>query len=164
MPAATAQDPSPAVLVEVVTQSDLWAARAGAEDRVRRAIEAAAAFEGKPGEVAVLLADDATLRGMNATWRGIDKPTNVLSFPADAKAAPLLGDIAIACETVAREAAAENKPFLDHLAHLSIHGYLHLIGFDHETDREALRMEHLETRILASLGIADPYADRDVRD
>ena len=71
-----------------------------------------------------------------------------------------LGDIAIACETVAREAAAENKVFLDHLAHLSIHGYLHLIGFDHETDREAERMEHLETLILASLGIADPYADR----
>lgn len=164
MPAAKAQISSAAVLVEVVTQSDLWAAQAGAEDAVRRAIEAAAGFESRPGEVAVLLADDATLRGMNATWRGIDKPTNVLSFPADAKAAPLLGDIAIACETLAREAAQENKPFLDHLAHLAIHGYLHLIGFDHETDREALRMEHLETRILASLGIADPYADRDVQD
>lgn len=163
MPAAAAQNSSP-VVVEVVTQSDLWAAQAGAEDRVRRAIEAAASFESKPGEVAVLLTDDTAIRDMNASWRGIDKPTNVLSFPADSKAAPLLGDIAIACETVAREAEQENKPFLDHLAHLSIHGYLHLIGFDHETDREALRMEHLETRILASLGIADPYADRDGRD
>ena len=121
-------------------------------------------FEGRTGEIAVLLTDDATIRAMNAQWRGIDKPTNVLSFPAGkstvaADTAPL-GDIAIACETVAREAATENKAFLDHLAHLSIHGYLHLIGFDHETDSEAERMEHLETRILASLGIADPYADR----
>ena len=110
-----------------------------------------------------MLTDDATIRAMNAQWRGIDKPTNVLSFPAGeslrARSAHL-GDIAIACETVAREAAAENKAFLDHLAHLAVHGYLHLIGFDHETDPEAERMEHLETRILAGLGIADPYADR----
>jgi probable rRNA maturation factor len=157
---AVAARKAASVTVDVVTQSELWSAHPDAEDLVRRAIEKAAAFEHKPGEVAVLLTDDATIRGMNATWRGLDKPTNVLSFPAGESAAPHLGDIAIACETVERESAAENKTFFDHLAHLSIHGYLHLIGFDHETDREAERMEHLETRILASLGIADPYADR----
>jgi probable rRNA maturation factor len=157
---AVAARKAASVIVDVVTQSELWSAHPDAEDLVRRAIEKAAAFENKSGEVAVLLTDDATIRGMNATWRGLDKPTNVLSFPAGESAAPHLGDIAIACETVERESAAENKTFFDHLAHLSIHGYLHLIGFDHETDREAERMEHLETRILASLGIADPYADR----
>jgi probable rRNA maturation factor len=160
MMSAVAARKAASVTVDVVTQSELWSAHPDAEDLVRRAIEKAAAFENKSGEVAVLLTDDATIRGMNATWRGLDKPTNVLSFPAGESAAPHLGDIAIACETVERESAAENKTFFDHLAHLSIHGYLHLIGFDHETDREAERMEHLETRILASLGIADPYADR----
>jgi probable rRNA maturation factor len=166
MPAIAAQQEA-GIAVDVATQSEHWSVHPGAEDVVRRAIATAATFEGfegKQGEVAVLLTDDATIRTMNATWRGLDKPTNVLSFPAGDSAAPHLGDIAIALETVARESALENKRFLDHLAHLSIHGYLHLIGFDHETDREAERMEHLETRILASLGIADPYADRPAED
>ncbi len=169
MPARAAQPAAASVTVDVVTQCDLWSARAGAEDVVRRAIEQAAAFAGLgaesgPGEVAVLLTDDASIGAMNATWRGLDKPTNVLSFPAGTSGHPHLGDIAIAFETVAREADEENKGFFDHLAHLSIHGYLHLIGFDHEADREAERMEHLETRILASLSIADPYAHRPVDD
>lgn len=164
IPAAAAQQDSAIVTVDVVVEADVWSAHAGAPEMVRRAIEKAALFEGRPGEVVVLLTDDASIRAMNATWRGIDKPTNVLSFPAGESAAPHLGDIAIACETVAREAASENKTFLDHLAHLSIHGYLHLIGFDHETDREAGRMENLEIRILASLGIPDPYADRPGQD
>jgi len=164
MPALAAEKKSAGVIVDVVMESQAWSAHPGAEDVVRRAIAQAATFEDRPGEVAVLLTEDATIRSMNAKWRGIDKPTNVLSFPAGESGAPHLGDIAIACETVAREAANENKAFLDHLAHLSIHGYLHLIGFDHETDREAERMEHLETRILASLGIADPYADRASQD
>jgi probable rRNA maturation factor len=160
MPAIAANNAPDAIAIDIAVEAAGWSAHAGAEDAVRRAIEAATAFESKAGEIAVLLTDDAAIRVMNATWRGIDKPTNVLSFPAVESDAPHLGDIAIACETVAREAEAENKAFLDHLAHLSIHGYLHLIGFDHETDREAERMEHLETRILASLSIADPYADR----
>ena len=164
---ATAVQQAAGVTVEVVTQSEHWSAHPDSEEVLRRAIAAAAAFEGsegKQGEVAVLLTDDAEIRTMNATWRGLDKPTNVLSFPSGDGGSPHLGDIAIAFETVARESALENKRFLDHLAHLSIHGYLHLIGFDHETDREAERMEHLETRILASLGIADPYADRPAED
>ncbi len=164
MPAAAAKSTQGTIAIDVVVESALWSAHRSAEDVVHRAIEAAAAFGGKVGEIAVLLTDDATIRAMNAQWRGIDKPTNVLSFPPGEATlgtdCPHLGDIAIACETVAREAAAEDKAFLDHLAHLSIHGYLHLIGFDHENDGDALQMEHLETRILASLGIADPYADR----
>ena len=111
-----------------------------------------------------MLTDDASIRAMNAQWRGIDKPTNVLSFPAPQRPAASgeahLGDIAIAYETVATESASENKGFADHLAHLAVHGYLHLVGFDHETDDEAVRMEHLETQILSGLGIADPYADQ----
>jgi probable rRNA maturation factor len=164
MPAIAKKSARDAVVIDIVVESALWSRHPGAEAAVQRAIEAAAASQGKAGEIAVLLTDDAAIRTMNAQWRGIDKPTNVLSFPAGDQALAAntahLGDIAIACETVAREAEAGNKTFLDHLAHLSIHGYLHLIGFDHETDREAERMEHLETRILASLGIADPYADR----
>ena len=109
-----------------------------------------------------MLTDDEAMRQMNAQWRGIDKATNVLSFPAGespSDAEQHLGDIAIAYQTVAAESAAENKAFSDHLAHLAVHGYLHLVGFDHETDAEAFSMEHLETQILSGLGIADPYAD-----
>ncbi|MFN3349586.1 rRNA maturation RNase YbeY [Pseudorhodoplanes sp.] len=148
--------------VDVDAASPLWSA--DAPEVVRRAIEAAARTAGRPGTVAVMLTDDATIRAMNAQWRGIDKPTNVLSFPAHKSAAAAgsfhLGDIAIAHETVAAESASENKAFADHLAHLAVHGYLHLVGFDHETDAEAARMENLEIRILSGLGIADPYADK----
>lgn len=153
----------PAFEIDVVVDSALWSMCPDADATVRRAIEAAALAAGKPGTVAVMLTDDAAVQKMNAQWRGIDKPTNVLSFPAgESHGVPgpsHLGDIAIACETVAAESAAENKAFADHLAHLAVHGYLHLVGFDHETDAEAVRMEHLETRILSGLGIADPYAD-----
>jgi probable rRNA maturation factor len=151
------------VAVDVVTASDRWLACADAAATVCRAIEAAASATGESGQVAVMLTDDAAMRQMNAQWRGIDKPTNVLSFPAGESPAGTepthLGDIAISYETVAAESAAENKAFADHLAHLAVHGYLHLVGFDHETDAEAVRMEHLETQILSGLGIADPYAD-----
>ena len=103
------------------------------------------------------------MRALNARWRGQDKPTNVLSFPA-AGAEKLaesaaLGDIAVAFETLAREAEAADVPLADHYRHLIAHGFLHLIGYDHQTDEEAERMEALETRILARLGVADPYAD-----
>ena len=166
MPAAATKNAHAMPVIDVVVDADAWAVYRDAEDIVRKAIEAAA-FENRPGEVAVMLTDDATIQQLNAQWRGMDKPTNVLSFPASDMMAAQdghLGDIAIACETVAREAGADNKAFSDHLAHLAIHGYLHLIGFDHETDDEACRMESLETRILSSLAIADPYADRKFAD
>jgi probable rRNA maturation factor len=112
-------------------------------------------------EVSVMLSDDARVREVNRAWRKMDKPTNVLSFPAaeadKISSSPFLGDVILAFETVEREAADEDKPFADHVAHLMVHGFLHLIGYDHETDQEAERMEALETRALAELGIADPY-------
>jgi probable rRNA maturation factor len=111
-------------------------------------------------EISLLLADDAAIRKLNAQWRGKDQPTNVLSFPAPGavEARPALGDIAIAYETCAREAEAEHKSFRAHVTHLIVHGFLHLIGFDHEEEAQAAEMEALEREILAALGIRDPYA------
>jgi probable rRNA maturation factor len=120
-------------------------------------------------EVGVLLADDATVRRLNAEHRRQDRATNVLSFPTfehileDAPGhlppGPVpLGDIALALETVRAEAAAQRKPLLDHVGHLLVHGCLHLLGYDHETTEDAARMEALERDILEQLGIPDPYA------
>ena len=125
--------------------------------------EERASFQTPHGvEVSICLADDAALRALNSRWRGIDKPTNVLSFPSSSGGrfgeATMLGDIALAYETLAREAENLGVPLADHYRHLIAHGFLHLIGYDHETDAEAERMEALETRILARLGAADPYA------
>lgn len=120
-----------------------------------------------PGaELSLLLTDDRRIRVVNRDWRGFDKATNVLSFPAAPPeriaASPLLGDIVLAYETVAREAEAEGKTRADHLSHLVIHGLLHLLGEDHETEAQARRMEALEVEALARLGIADPYADAEL--
>jgi probable rRNA maturation factor len=123
-------------------------------------------------EVGVLLADDRAIRRLNARHRGIDRATNVLAFPlldlADGRpaagAAPgpagavLLGDIALACETVRAEAARAGKPVGEHLCHLVVHGTLHLLGFDHQDDAGAQRMEDLERAVLAALHLPDPYA------
>ncbi len=116
-------------------------------------------------EVAVALMDDALVRALNRDHRGQDKPTNVLSFAARAASgypvnkvdAYFLGDIALAQETLAREAVALGLPRQHHLQHLIVHGILHLLNFDHETDAEAVTMETLETAILQRLGIPDPY-------
>ena len=117
------------------------------------------------GEVAVVLTDDCAIRALNRDWRSKDAATNVLSFPAResraVRGAPcLLGDIVIAFETTEREARAEHKPFVHHLAHLAVHGFLHLAGYDHEADDEADAMERLETAILARLDMPDPYIAR----
>jgi probable rRNA maturation factor len=119
-------------------------------------------------ELCIRLADDATIRPINLDTRGQDKPTNVLSFQyhdADdlkglaAQGGGLLGDLVLACETVAREAAEQGKPFEAHLTHLIVHGVLHLLGYDHEqSDAEAEDMEQRERRALAALGFSDPYA------
>ena len=115
-------------------------------------------------EAAVVLGDDALVRSLNATYRGQDKPTNVLSFPFRAPPGVdrdnMLGDVVLAAETVAREAHEQHLPPGHHLQHLVIHGLLHLLGFDHATDDEAEIMERVETEILATLGVADPYASR----
>lgn len=113
-------------------------------------------------EIGLTLADDATVQAANAEWRGKDRPTNILSFPmAEPGAAPgpLLGDLILAYETVAREAVLEDKPFDAHFRHLLVHGFLHLVGYDHVDETEAEAMERLEVEILDDLGIADPYAE-----
>lgn len=127
-----------------------------------------AALDGVPvhAEVSVLLTDDAHQRILNRDWRGQDKSTNVLSFPGDdfddmPDGVPvLLGDIAVALETTSHEATDQQKSLADHFCHLVVHGMLHLLGFDHETQAQADEMEPLEIEILAGLGIASPYADR----
>lgn len=122
----------------------------------------------KGAELSLVLAGDKTLQSLNKQWREKDKPTNVLSFPANdievgQAAGMMLGDIIISLETAKREAALENKLFEDHLSHLVVHGFLHLFGYDHESEQEAYQMESLETRILNELGIADPYEDDDMQ-
>ena len=118
---------------------------------------ATAALGGVEGDVVVLLTDDATVRDLNARFRDKDRPTNVLSFPAAASAAPHLGDLVLAFGVCAAEAQAQGKTLADHLSHLTVHGVLHLLGRDHEADGEAEEMEAEERSILASLGVADPY-------
>ena len=107
-------------------------------------------------EVSILFTDDEKIRRLNAAYRGKDKPTNVLSFPQGA--GPLVGDIVLAAETIKREAALAEKPLTHHIAHLLIHGFFHLIGYDHDADDDAEAMEELERRALARMAIADPYA------
>lgn len=115
----------------------------------------------KPAELAIRIVDADEGRAFNRDYRGKDYATNVLSFPAELPpgvASPLIGDLAICAPVVLREAAEQGKLPRDHCAHLTIHGVLHLLGYDHIEDGEAEAMEALETRILAGLGIADPYA------
>jgi probable rRNA maturation factor len=151
----------PVPLIDINVEDGAW--DSDAEATVRRALTEAAIAIGrdfKDGALAVLLTDDASVRRLNAQWRHIEKPTNVLSFPAapdQQGPVKLLGDIAIAYETTGREAAEESKPFADHLAHLAVHGFLHLLGYDHDTDAAAAQMEELERVILARLGVPDPY-------
>jgi probable rRNA maturation factor len=115
-------------------------------------------------EISLVFTGDEDIRTVNEAWRGQDKPTNVLSFPAfpllpGGQPGPMLGDIVLAEETLRREALDLGIPFDDHLTHLLVHGFLHLFGYDHMTDEEAAVMEGLETRILAELGLADPYRE-----
>jgi probable rRNA maturation factor len=107
--------------------------------------------------MAILLTDDAAVRDLNRRWRGKDAATNVLSFPAAVSAAPWLGDVALAYETCAREAEAQSKRLEHHVTHLVVHGVLHLVGWDHQTDAEAEEMEGRERDILARMGVPDPY-------
>ena len=154
------------VSLDISVASPLWRelprARAIARETIAAAVAETKSVLREGVEVSLCLADDAALRALNARWRGIDKPTNVLSFPSAPSdrvgQASTLGDIALAYETLAREAEELGVPLADHYRHLLAHGFLHLIGYDHETDAEAERMEALETRILARLGAADPSA------
>jgi probable rRNA maturation factor len=151
--------------VEFVAASPRWRTALPARSLARETIAVAASESGvaltSGAELCIHLADDERIRALNARWRGLDQPTNVLSFPAAAPAeiakARLLGDVVLAFETLAREAADQGTPLADHYRHLVAHGFLHLIGFDHDSEADAERMEAIETRVLARLGVADPY-------
>lgn len=155
-------DPGPSL--HILVEHEEWHALDGAEAAIAHACEAAISHEKTLGgrEVSVLLSSDDAIAELNGSFRGKTKPTNVLSFPfagpwfGDGGKEPL-GDIIIAYETVLREAREEKKAPLDHLAHLTIHGLLHLAGYGHDDDRDAERMEALERTILADIGISDPY-------
>ncbi len=173
------EDPEPALAVDILIESEAWRMLPEAEDIVRRAIAFTATCphptlpreRGRVGwgqhrnaELSVLLCDDETIARLNTQWRGQQKPTNVLSFPAPPLQSAVpdekipLGDIAIAYETLAREAEENGRTVSEHLSHLVVHGFLHLLGYDHHMDDEAERMERLERDILALIGVADPYA------
>ena len=139
-----------------------WRRVRGLSAQVQRAAELALKRAKAPrgSELTILLADDARLRLLNRRFRGKNKATNVLSFPAVGASGRYLGDIALAYEIAAKEARAGAARLIDHVTHLTVHGVLHLSGFDHETKRDAALMEPLETRILGELGVADPYATR----
>jgi probable rRNA maturation factor len=153
--------------LEISIPSALWRglprARAIARETIAACIDEAKIPQRERTSVSLCLSDNARVRELNARWRGLDKPTNVLSFPAAPVGSPgeevMLGDIALAYETMADEAETSGVELADHYRHLVAHGFLHLMGYDHQTHEEAERMEALETRILARLGVADPYAD-----
>jgi probable rRNA maturation factor len=155
--------------VVVLVEADAWSALPAAAELIEVAVAAACRSAGadvpEEAEIAVMLTDDEGIRALNRDWRGKDKATNVLSFPspevARAGGDPHLGDIAIAYETMEREAASEAKPLANHLVHLAVHGTLHLLGHDHEEPGEAEAMEALERSVLAGLGVPDPYAETD---
>jgi probable rRNA maturation factor len=152
---------------DIEQESPLWDAFPDAEAIAERALQIAGnklSDQFRDGaELSILLSDDEHIRSVNQEWRGLDKPTNVLSFPAvephKIATTPFLGDIIIAYETVKREAQSENKDFADHFTHLVIHGFLHLLGYDHIEDADAEKMESLEIELLAELNIPNPYQD-----
>jgi probable rRNA maturation factor len=158
-----ASRPQSLLRVELVVEEPLWR-KAGGLAGLRRAAEAAQANVARESSLrqslTILLTDDARIETLNARFRGKNKPTNVLSFPATGADRGYLGDIAIAYGVSAQEAAETGKSFRDHVLHLTVHGVLHLLGYDHETAREARIMEPLEITILAELGVADPYVVR----
>lgn len=133
-----------------------------ADTAIHEALKQSKAKVAGVAEVTVVLTDDAEQHELNKQWRGFDKSTNVLSFPQLAPFAPvvgLVGDITLARETVEKEAAEMGITLDAHFTHLVVHGFLHLLGYDHIEEADAVKMESLETKILAALGIADPYAD-----
>lgn len=166
--AATTEIPGkPTISIDLAVEAGDWPKKQALRGLVKRAVAAALqeadVAPDSRSELSVVFTDDASIRTLNAGWRGKDKATNVLSFPAfptkpGGKIPPMLGDIVLAAETVAREAELEGKPLDHHITHLVIHGLFHLLGHDHEEAGEAERMEALERSALSRLAIPDPYA------
>jgi probable rRNA maturation factor len=151
--------------LDILVEAGDWPPRSTLRGAASRAIRAATAQAGAEvpadAELSLVFTDDAHISALNARFRGMDRPTNVLSFPSARQAGrfqQFLGDIVLAHETIRREAEDQGLIFDHHLTHLIVHGFLHLLGFDHESEREAVVMERLETAILMGIGIADPYA------
>lgn len=165
----------PELDIQISVEDGGWPDEAVLAALASRVLDAAAEFlvreEDQPfpkmaPELSLVFTNDDSIQEINAEWRDQDKPTNVLSFPAfplepGGMPGPMLGDIVVARETVEREAVDLDKTFDDHLTHLLVHGFLHLFGYDHMEKDEAEEMEALETRILAGLGLSDPYAGQD---
>jgi probable rRNA maturation factor len=150
--------------IDIAVESPSWEgfdAEALAQEVLAVAMRQSGVTLREGAELSILLCDDAFIQNLNCKWRGKDKPTNVLSFESGepVESAFILGDIVIAFETVQREALDEGKSFRNHVAHLLAHGFLHLIGYDHQDEDEAAEMETMERQILAEIGIADPYQD-----
>jgi probable rRNA maturation factor len=159
--------------VEIVVEDPRWADLAPLADRACDATLSALGLDPSVWDVSLLACDDARIATLNADFRGKPQPTNVLSWPSEERGAqmageapfapdptdPELGDIAIAYDTCAREATDMGKSLPDHATHLIVHGILHLLGYDHERDADALLMEGIESQILGNLGLDDPYRD-----
>ncbi len=144
--------------LDILVEDEAWrTACPNLESVAAAAFGAAAKAAAQSGGVSLMLTDDAAIRALNLKWRGKDKPTDILSFPADEQDRPFLGDIALAYGVCATDAAEKQIPLDQHLSHLFIHGYLHLLGHDHMDETQATEMEALEIRALASLGWPDPY-------
>lgn len=157
----------PRIRIDLTVEAGTWPSKRELRSLVVEVVKSISGetggLAGQSSELGVIFSDDSHVRQLNASWRKMDKPTNVLSFPAfpmviGGPLPPMLGDIVLASETVGREAADEGKPLEHHIAHLVMHGLLHLLGHDHETQVEAEEMEAIERRALARLAIPDPYA------
>ena len=150
--------------IEFARPDENWPANAEelAERAIRTTLQETAPEITGPFELSIVFASDGEQQALNRQWRGTDSATNVLSFPQIEPFTPLsglIGDIVLARQTVEREAAEQGKNLDHHLAHLVVHGFLHILGYDHEDESDALAMERIETQILSRLGIPDPYAE-----
>ncbi len=158
------------ITLDISIEDDAWNVIPDLEALCLKAvIEAVKHSSPKPlkgAELSILFSNDAHIHKLNKQWRGQDKSTNVLSFPAvlpdKISKSPVLGDIALAFETIAKEALLDYKTLEHHLTHLVIHGFLHLLGYDHETDADAEVMETLEIKVLVNLNIGNPYEETDL--
>ncbi|WP_254473384.1 rRNA maturation RNase YbeY [Bartonella sp. B1098] len=160
------------IIIDIMTKSAGWNDEKMLYNITEKALMAVmhhVSLENVVSEISLLFTDDEHMAQINAQWRGKNKSTNVLSFPAfpikaGSSPGPMLGDIIIARETVVLEAEKQGKTFQDHLTHMIVHGILHLLGYDHKTDDEAHQMEKLEKEILQKLSIKDPYAELSIND